>query len=101
MTATAVIARRGAERVRAGHPWVYRSDVIEANADPGDLARVSTDHGRFVGWAFFSAASQITLRFISTRKEPPDDRALIKDRLDEAARFRASLAIDATAFRLL
>jgi 23S rRNA (cytosine1962-C5)-methyltransferase len=34
-------------------------------------------------------------------KEPPDERALIKDRLDEAARFRASLAIDASAFRLL
>ena len=101
MTATAVVSRRGAERVRIGHPWVYRSDVTHAEAEPGDLVRVVTERDRFVGWAFFSTASQISLRFVSTAKARPDDRALIGERLREAAQFRASLHIDATAFRLV
>ena len=28
-TATAVVSTRGAARWDAGHPWIYRSDVIE------------------------------------------------------------------------
>jgi len=32
------ISRRGGERIRAGHVWVYRSDVVEtANAAPGSV----------------------------------------------------------------
>ena len=35
------ISRRGGERIRAGHVWVYRSDVVEtANAAPGSIVLV-------------------------------------------------------------
>jgi len=35
------ISRRGADRLRAGHVWVYRSDVIEASGtQPGALVLV-------------------------------------------------------------
>jgi 23S rRNA (cytosine1962-C5)-methyltransferase len=98
------ISRRGAERLRAGHPWIYRSDVLHAAAlQPGDLVRVLNDRERPVGWAFWSSTSQIALRFVSneTSAAPPDDRALLADRLRAAARYRESLAIDASAYRLV
>ena len=28
MTPTAVVSKRGLDRLRAGHPWIYRSDVL-------------------------------------------------------------------------
>ncbi|MEO7190582.1 MAG: class I SAM-dependent rRNA methyltransferase [Vicinamibacterales bacterium] len=101
MGPTAVVSRRGADRVRTGHPWVYRSDVISVAAEPGDLVCVSNDRDRHVGWAFFSSVSQITLRFVSTARRVPDERTLIGSRLAEAAAYRRSLDIDATAYRLL
>ena len=33
---TATISARGEERLRSGHPWIYRSDVKSVDADGGD-----------------------------------------------------------------
>ena len=38
--AQATISQRGAERIHAGHLWVYRSDVRRADAEPGDVVRL-------------------------------------------------------------
>ena len=100
MTPTAVISRRGADRIRGGHPWVYRSDVLEAEAEPGDLVRVVSERDRRVGWALWSSASQIALRFLST-EEVVDERQLFRDRIAQAIAYRASLDVDATACRLV
>jgi 23S rRNA (cytosine1962-C5)-methyltransferase len=98
-----VVSRKGADRVRVGHPWIYRSDVVDVAAEPGDLVRVVTERKRALGWAFWSSASQIALRFVSTDTgaTPPDERRLLRDRLRAARAYRASLHIDATAYRLL
>ncbi|HYN08447.1 MAG TPA: class I SAM-dependent rRNA methyltransferase [Vicinamibacterales bacterium] len=99
---TVVISRRGAERIRANHPWVYRSDVLSSDARAGDLVRVTTERDRPLGWAFWSDASQISLRMFSSSPEPHfDERALFQDRLRQAVDYRASLAIDGTACRLV
>jgi 23S rRNA (cytosine1962-C5)-methyltransferase len=98
---TAVVSRRGADRLRGGHPWVYRSDVLSAEASPGDLVRVRSDHDRRIGWAFWSSTSQIALRLVSDAADVPDERTLLAQRIGAAVDFRASLEIDATAFRLV
>ena len=28
------------ERIRSGHPWIYRTDVADAQAEPGEIVRV-------------------------------------------------------------
>ncbi|HLL57581.1 MAG TPA: hypothetical protein VK359_06620, partial [Rubrobacteraceae bacterium] len=43
---TAVLTKRGAARARSGHPWIYRSDVADADGDPGDIVRVTDRAGR-------------------------------------------------------
>jgi 23S rRNA (cytosine1962-C5)-methyltransferase len=97
-----VISRRGAERIRANHPWIYRSDVLSSGAQPGDLVRVTTERDRPLGWAFWSDASQISLRMFSSSPEPQiDERAVFLEHLRKAIDYRASLAIDGTACRLV
>src|SRR5437868_5773407 len=94
------IDRRGEHRVRAGHPWIYRSDVTTIDASPGDLVEVRGARDRVIAHALFSDRSEITLRLISTGPEPPL-ASFLRDRVKAAIDYRASLALDATAYRLV
>ncbi len=100
MTPVVVVSRRGAERVRAGHPWVYRADVVSADAAPGDLVRVEGDRGRPIGWALWSSTSKIALRVVATTGEV-DEATIWRQRIERAVGYRASLGIDASACRLV
>ncbi|MGB7266166.1 MAG: class I SAM-dependent rRNA methyltransferase [Terracidiphilus sp.] len=65
-----MINRRAAERLRAGHLWVYASDVVEISLpktyeDPPALLPLADNRGIFIGTALYSPASQIALRLIS------------------------------------
>ena len=62
--------------------------------------RVLGDRERPLGWALFSEASQITLRIVSTESKI-DDATTWPDRLARAIALRATLDIDATAYRLV
>ncbi len=97
---TAVISRRGVDRVRAGHPWIYRSDVTELRASRGDIVDVRDARGALLGRALSSTDSQITLRML-TRDATPVDRAFWRSRLEAAIAVRSRLALDATAIRLV
>jgi 23S rRNA (cytosine1962-C5)-methyltransferase len=98
--ASVVISKRGEDRVFDGHPWVYRSDITAADAQPGDVVRVEGPRGRPLGSAFFSDRSEITIRML-VRGDTPADAAFFRRRLEQAIGFRASLGIDATAYRLV
>lgn len=97
---TVTLSRRGEERVRAGHPWIYRSDVLEAAASPGDIVVVTSQRGRRLGEAFWSDRSQIAVRMIAWGDETFGDSGW-HGRLAAAMAYRDSLGIDATAYRLV
>ena len=97
---TAVVSAKGEDRIRGGHPWIYRSDVMDVSADRGPVMAVQGPRNRMLGHALFSPESQITLRML-TRDDRPIDIAFWRARLDTAIRFRDTLEIDATAFRLV
>ena len=65
------ISQRGEQRVRSGHPWIYRSDVRDVQAGSGDLVRVTTAAGRTLGYALYSDRSEIALRFLTRGGEGP------------------------------
>ncbi len=96
----AVLKSKGTARARAGHPWIYRSDVAEADGEAGDVVRVTDRAGRFLGRAFYNPRSEITLRII-TREEEETDEAWFRARLEKALAYRESLGIDADAYRLV
>ena len=99
--ATAILKPRGEDRVRGGHPWVYRSDIADVvNPEPGVVVEVRGSRNKMLGHALFSDQSQITIRMIS-RDEAPIDDAFWRARLEAAIRFRDTLQINATAFRLV
>ena len=100
MIPTAVISARGEERIRRGHPWIYRADVLDVAAEPGGLVEVLGPRQRFLGRALYNEQSQITLRLLTRGEEDVDD-AFWRARIDAAIAFRQSLAIDATAYRLI
>jgi 23S rRNA (cytosine1962-C5)-methyltransferase len=100
LTASVVLSRRGTERLRLGHPWIYRSDVASAKVEPGDLVLVKSERGRPLGWALWSSESQIALRFVATDGNV-DDQTLWRDRLITAISYRDSLGVNGTACRLV
>ena len=69
------ISPRGEDRLRSGHPWIYRADVTNASASGGDRVSVCSTRGQILGSAFYSDRSQIALRVL-TRGEAPADDAL-------------------------
>jgi 23S rRNA (cytosine1962-C5)-methyltransferase len=97
---TVTISPRGEDRIRSGHPWIYRSDVAKASAGPGSIVQVAGSRGRAIGHALYSDRSEISLRMLNYGPEPVD-RAFWRARLEQAIRFRETLAIDATAFRMI
>jgi 23S rRNA (cytosine1962-C5)-methyltransferase len=100
MESSVTVSGRGEERIRNGHLWVYRTDVLTVNAAAGDVVKVTSQAGRFLARAFFSDQSQITLR-IFTQHDVPVDKEFWRTRLTQALSFRESLAIDASAYRLV
>jgi 23S rRNA (cytosine1962-C5)-methyltransferase len=95
-----VLGDRGAARARAGHPWIYRTDVAEADGEVGDVVRVFDRKGNFLGRGFYNPKSEITLR-LAERRDEPVDRPWFRARIERALAYRDSLEIDADAYRLL
>lgn len=96
----AVISPRGVERLRAGHLWIYRSDVRDAHAESGAVVRLTDERGRCQGRAFFSDKSQISLRLL-TREDAPIDRSFFAARIRRAAEYRDRIVENSQAFRVV
>jgi 23S rRNA (cytosine1962-C5)-methyltransferase len=95
------ITARAAKRIRQGHLWVYRSDIASpAGTEAGAIVRVVDQANNFVGEAFYSDTSEITLRFLTTRDETID-RGWWRGRLENCANRRASIARETNAYRLV
>jgi 23S rRNA (cytosine1962-C5)-methyltransferase len=91
------VTPRGAERWVRGHPWIYRSEVLDGPDDPG-LVSVKDSRGRFIGQALYSPKSEIRLRLLD-RSDRPVDAAWWSERLAASAARRRG--IDATAYRVV
>jgi 23S rRNA (cytosine1962-C5)-methyltransferase len=95
-----VISSRGSERLRAGHLWVYRSDVRSASAEAGSVVRLTDERGRHQGRAFYSDKSQIAVRLL-TREDVPVDRAFLTERIRRAAAYRKTVVDNTDTYRLV
>ena len=96
---TARVIKKGADRIRQGHLWIYASDVIECEAEGGSIVTVKDERGNFVGQAMYSDASQIALRFLTQSKEEVD-REWWRRRIREAHQ-RRHISPETNAYRLI
>lgn len=97
----AVVNRRGAERLRNGHPWIYRSDVVAPPAAPPGIVAVTAPNGAPLGHALWSPASEISLRLLERDPSRVPDAAWWHQALARAVARRAPLSADANAYRLV
>lgn len=97
----ASITRRVADRLRAGHLWVYRSDIESlipplgaTEIVPGALVTVTDSRSIPLGTALYSAASQIALRLVSPEAALPRTAYLaqLRERVAAALMLRDELA---------
>jgi 23S rRNA (cytosine1962-C5)-methyltransferase len=99
--AAVTVSTRGVERIFAGHPWIYHSDVsAPASTEPGSIVRVQDRRKRFLGQALYSNRSQIALRFL-TREKRTFDNEFLAERIQAATDYRRQVVEDSDAFRLV
>src|SRR5215210_7288407 len=95
------ITQRGAERARAGHLWIYRSDVRDTgHSAGGSIVRVLDERRRYVGQALYSDRSEISLRLLTLLDEEID-REWWRARLRAAAGRRTAYRSGTDAYRLV
>lgn len=81
---------RGRKRVLGGHPWIYKDDIAESAGVPGGaLVAVESAEREPLGWALYSDASKIALRFVRRIAEQPN-RAFWVELVRRAVAARAS-----------
>jgi 23S rRNA (cytosine1962-C5)-methyltransferase len=98
---TVKVSPRGATRLKDGHVWVYRSDIVSAEGVPPGAVVAVTDHrGQFLGTALYSSSSQIAIRLIS-RDVVSDFPGLLRKRIAEAISYREKIVHDTDAYRLI
>jgi 23S rRNA (cytosine1962-C5)-methyltransferase len=112
--ATVAVSRRGMEPVRRGHPWLFRSAVVQqssrapsarGNALPETAAIVSIvdEVGQPLGCGVWDPTSPIAIRVWSLDPAVRIDAGLFRSRLERAIDIRRRLFADGmtTAYRLL
>jgi 23S rRNA (cytosine1962-C5)-methyltransferase len=95
------VSVRGGARLKQGHVWVYRSDVLDTDGiPPGALVSVTDHRGKPFGTALYSSSSQIAIRMLAP--EPVSDLpTLLRERVSRAVDYRKSFVRDTDAYRVI
>jgi 23S rRNA (cytosine1962-C5)-methyltransferase len=91
-----------ADRIVAGHPWIYHGSVLRLTqpAADGDLVQVKDHRQRFLGTGFYNSKSKIHVRVLSPERVEVD-QAFFERRIRAALEVRQKHLPDATSFRVV
>lgn len=97
---TVVIRPGEADRVLAGHPWIYAGSVLRLTqpAADGDVVQVKDHRQRFLGTGFYNSKSKINVRVIA-RERVEINQAFFEQRIRAALALRRKHMPSATSFR--
>ncbi|MBV8502895.1 MAG: class I SAM-dependent rRNA methyltransferase [Paucibacter sp.] len=97
-----ITVRAGKERsLQKRHPWVFEGSIAKGGADSGELVRVQSVDGAFLGWGAYSPKSAIRVRVWSFDEAERIDAAFFARRIARAIALRKRLVIDSDALRLV
>lgn len=87
---TVIISKRAELAAKGGHPWIYGSEIkgVDEGIQDGDIVRVLSGKGKFVGSGFYNAHSKITVRIFSTNANDQFNEAFWKRRAAYAVDYR-------------
>jgi len=99
---TVQVSKKGVERWKNGHPWIYAADVEKVGDDvvAGDVVRVEDGRGWFMGQALYSKASKISLRWLAW-DDLTIDAEVFRARLQTAEALRRREYPDDTSYRVV
>lgn len=98
-----VLLRPGeADRVLAGHPWIYHGSILRLThpAADGDVVQVKDHRQRFLGIGIYNSKSKINVRILDADRAEID-RAFFESRIREALARRRRHLPNATSFRVV
>jgi 23S rRNA (cytosine1962-C5)-methyltransferase len=98
-----VLLRPGeADRILAGHPWIYHGSVLRLTqpAADGELVQVKDHRQRFLGTGFYNSKSKINVRVLSPDRIEPN-QAFFEERIRAALAVRQKHLPGATSFRVV
>lgn len=91
-----------ADRIVAGHPWVYANEIqrlIQTPAD-GELVQVKDSRQRLLGVGFFNSKSKIHVRVLSPERIETNEQ-FFEERIRIALAIRQKYLPSATSFRVV
>jgi 23S rRNA (cytosine1962-C5)-methyltransferase len=99
---TVLLKPGGADRIVAGHPWIYRGSLLRLTqpAADGDLVQVKDHRQRLIGVGFYNSQSKINVRVLSTERVTVD-QAFFEQRIHDALAVRQKHLPGATSFRVV
>ena len=100
---TTILLRPGeADRILAGHPWIYHGSVLRLTqpAADGELVQVKDHRQRFLGVGFYNSKSRINVRVLSPERVEVD-QAFFEERIRAALAVRQRHLPNATSFRVV
>jgi len=100
----AVVLGKGRDRrIKAGHLWIYTSDIasVDEGAAAGAIVEVRDFRRRLLGRGTYNPASTIAVRLLTRQANEPIDRGFFERRLDDALAYRARLFPGETTLRLI
>ena len=97
-----VVRRTAAGRVARFFPWVYENELVRVPRDAGrgEIVRVLSPSGGFLGIGYINPTSTIAIRVLSFT-ERPVDQEFLREKISKAWQHRAVLMKTANAFRVV
>jgi 23S rRNA (cytosine1962-C5)-methyltransferase len=91
-----------ADRIVAGHPWIYHTEILRLTAPvaDGELVQVKDHRQRFLGVGFFNSKSKIHVRVLSPERVEVNEK-FFEERIRAALAVRQKHLPDATSFRVV
>src|ERR1041384_5167300 len=88
-----------ADRLIAGHPWVYSGNILRVTAavEDGAVVQVKDHRQRLIGIGLFNSKSKINVRLLDTERAQID-QAFFEERIREAIALRWKHLPGATSF---
>jgi 23S rRNA (cytosine1962-C5)-methyltransferase len=100
---TTVLLKPGeADRIVAGHPWIYHTEILRLTAPiaDGELVQVKDHRQRLIGTGFFNSKSKINVRVLSPERVEVNEK-FFEERIRAALAVRQKHLPDATSFRVV
>jgi 23S rRNA (cytosine1962-C5)-methyltransferase len=100
---TTVVLKPGeADRIVAGHPWVYAGEILRVTAPiaDGELVQVKDHRTRLLGVGFFNSKSKIHVRILAPERVDVNEK-FFEERIRAALAVRQKHLPNATGFRVV